>query len=97
MSIDEKSKQKTIALISALIPDAKIYLFGSRATGRAIQGSDVDIALDTGKPLVRADVGEVRDVLNETYMPYKFDVVDMHSVSLEMQKMIIKERIIWKN
>jgi len=31
--LDEKTKNKIIAVISALIPDAHIYLFGSRARG----------------------------------------------------------------
>jgi len=43
--IDEKTKTKVIALISALIPKAKIYLFGSRATGKFSQWSDIDLEL----------------------------------------------------
>jgi len=97
MSISEEDKNKIIRLITALQPDVKIYLFGSQATGTATRGSDVDIALDAGKKMVRVAVGEVRDVLNETNIPYKFDIVDFHGVSENMQKMILKYGILWKS
>ena len=97
MSINETYKQKIINLIIALQPQAKIYLFGSQATGKRVHGSDIDIALDTGKPLKRSDVGEIRDILNTTNIPYKIDVVDFRSVPEEMRKMILKEGILWKS
>jgi Nucleotidyltransferase domain. len=96
-SLDEKYKRKIINLIIALEPRAKIYLFGSQASGTQIQGSDIDIAIDTGKPMRRADVGEILDILNETNIPYKFDVVDLHAVPEKMQETIKKEGILWKS
>jgi len=94
--IDKQTKQKIIALISALIPNAKIYLFGSRARGTHASRSDIDIALDAGQELKPVAVGEVIDVLAGTDIPYKIEVVDFHSVSEEMKKSIIDEGILWK-
>ena len=96
MDITEEEKRKIIALISALQPHVKIYLFGSRARGDYSRGSDVDIALDGGRRIERVDVGEVRDVLNETNMLFKFDVVDFHAVQESMRGFILKEGILWK-
>jgi len=96
-NIDKKTKQKIIALISALIPEAKIYLFGSRATGKHTQWSDIDIAIDVGKKLDRALVGEVINVVAGTDIVYKVEIVDVHSVSEDMRKSILEERVIWKN
>lgn len=48
-TIDEKTKHKIIAVISALMPDVKIYLFGSRARGTNSRTADIDIALDGGE------------------------------------------------
>ena len=100
--IDKSYQQKIRDLIVALHPHVKIYLFGSQATGSQatgaqVHGSDIDIALDAGKPMNRAEVGEVREVLNATDIPYKIDVVDFHSVPEAMQKMILKEGIVWKS
>lgn len=96
-TIDTSYQQKIIHLIIALHPEVKIYLFGSQATGTQVHGSDIDIALDAGKPMNRAEVGEVREILNATDIPYKIDVVDFHNVPEAMQKMILKEGIVWKS
>ncbi len=49
--ITELLKDKVVAVISALVPHAKIYLFGSRARGTAGERSDIDLALDAGEKL----------------------------------------------
>jgi predicted nucleotidyltransferase len=94
--IDEKIKKKIIAVISALIPEAKIYLYGSRARGTHGEWSDIDLALDAEKPLNKLDVGEVRDVMVELNIPYKVDVVDIHNISDQLKKEILRDKIIWK-
>lgn len=90
-------QRKIIGVISGVMPDAKIYLFGSRARGSNQKSSDIDIALDTGVQLERIEVGEIRDMLNASNIPYKIDVVDFNNIPEPMQENIIKERIIWKS
>ena len=92
--IDEKIKKKIISIVSGLLPQTKILLFGSRATGRFREGSDIDIALDAGKPLEFFDVCEVRNLLEASYIPYKVDVVDLHSVSQEMRDAITRDGVL---
>jgi len=94
--IDEQIKDKIIALISALLPEAKIYLFGSRARGTHGRRSDIDIAVDTGQKLPIAVVDEIKSVLEATNMMYTVDVLDFNSVRAEMRQSILEERIIWK-
>src|SRR5205085_11964920 len=38
-------------LAADLPPDAVVWVFGSRATGRARRYSDLDLAIDAGRPL----------------------------------------------
>jgi len=95
--IDEKSKEKIVAVISALFPDAKIYLFGSRATGKFGHGSDIDIAIDAGVALERVDVGEARDMFGESNIPFKIDVVDLNRISQDMKDTILEKGILWKS
>ena len=94
--LDEKIKDKIIAVISALIPEARIYLFGSRARGTNGKYADIDITLDAGKPLSAVDVDEVKSMFQESNIMYKIDVVDIYQVSELMRNQILKERIIWK-
>lgn len=56
------------------------FLFGSRAKGNFKPGSDVDLALK-GKNLDFETVSKISYILNEeTLMPYKFDVINYHSI-----------------
>jgi predicted nucleotidyltransferase len=95
-SIPEEDKHKIIALISALIPEAKIYLFGSRARNTNSEWSDIDIALDAGTRLPKLTVSEIRDIMEATNLPYKVDIVDFHAVYEALQQAILKDRILWK-
>lgn len=94
-NLDEKVKTKIIRIIQAITPDADIYLFGSRATGQHRERSDIDIALDAGEPIDPMDVGEVKDLLEASNIPYSFDVVDMHAVGQELKENILSERVVW--
>ena len=96
-SITEPQKRKIIALIHAIIPNAKIILFGSQARGTQFVESDIDIAVDTGRALKIDALGELMGVLEGTNLPYSIDIVDLHTVSDAMQTSIKQEGIIWIN
>lgn len=95
--IEPEVKEKIIRLITALLPDAKIYLFGSQATGEARHYSDIDIAIDAGKPLPNVVTYEIKSVLEAAHILYKFDIVDFNKVGNDMKESILRERVIWKN
>jgi len=94
--LDNKVQKKIIDLVSALVPQAKIYLYGSRARGTNDEWSDIDIALDAGDKLSNTIIDEVKSVLDATNLPYKFDVVDFNRVSSDMQESIKRDRKVWK-
>ena len=55
-------------------------IFGSRAKGNYKLGSDVDLALK-GEPLSQHIVNKISFTLNEeTNMPYRFDVLNFHTL-----------------
>lgn len=95
-SISKETKDKIIAIISALVPEAKIYLFGSRARKTHSRSSDIDIALDAGKALSRAAVDELTSIFSATNIMERIDVVDIHQISQEMRDSITQEGIVWK-
>ena len=94
--LDNAIKTKIIRVIEALMPSVKIYLFGSRAAGKHQERSDIDIALDAGKELALVDVGEIKNMLNESNIPYQIDIVDIHAVSPQMKANILTKGIPWK-
>ena len=70
--------EKEIMTLSELFQQVptiqKAVLFGSRAMGKHRHNSDVDIVL-YGNQLVYADVLRVKVKIEETTLPYMFDVI----------------------
>ena len=73
-------------------PD-RVYLFGSWARGTQHRGSDVDIAIDGGS---RGRIGALRELLEESTIPYRVDVVDMRFASDSLREHIRKDGVAWK-
>lgn len=94
--LEDTIKEKIIRILVALFPHAKIYLFGSRATGKNQPLSDIDIAIDAGKQLPIEDIDEANAIMVELNIPYKVDIVDFHHIPSTMQDLIKKEKVIWK-
>ncbi|MBR3623798.1 MAG: nucleotidyltransferase domain-containing protein [Selenomonadaceae bacterium] len=76
---------------------AKIYLFGSWAKGTAHRGSDVDIAIDADETQNPSKISELRELLEESTIPYSVDVVDMRFASESIIDEIKKYGVVWKN
>ncbi|HEV2917243.1 MAG TPA: nucleotidyltransferase domain-containing protein [Candidatus Babeliales bacterium] len=93
--ISQEQKTKIIRLIHAIIPDCRIILFGSFARNTQGNGSDIDLALDAKRKLTISELGEVKGVLENSYLPYSFDIVDIHTISASMQESIKQEGVIW--
>jgi len=76
--------------------NVKTWLFGSRATGTARSFSDIDIALDAGaKPVSRELLVRLSCALEESHIPFRVDIVDMHSVNPAVRESIIREGQLW--
>lgn len=97
MNLETEIKEKIIGLLTTLFPDAKIYLFGSRATGVNQKYSDIDIAIDNKTQIPLIDIDEANSIMEALNIPYKVDIVDFNHVSEIMRNSIIKEGILWKN
>lgn len=89
-------KKIIIPIISKHLPQAKVILYGSRARAEDKPGSDIDIALDEGKKVESTKISAIVSELEESLLPIKFDIVDLHAVSQEMQHEILKDGVIWK-
>jgi len=95
--INDATKQKIINIISALLPNASIYLFGSRARGSYQKGSDVDIALEENGPIDFVVIGELNSLFEASNIIHRIQVVDINAVSEKMRENILKDKIIWKH
>lgn len=75
---------------------AEIYLFGSWAKNKQQKSSDVDIAIEYNAESNRAKISTLREILEESDIPYSVDVVDLQFVSKELRAEIKKDGVQWK-
>ena len=76
-----------------LPPAAKSWVFGSRATGRARRYSDLDLAIDAGRPLTLDETASLADAFSESDLTYRVDVVDWRAIDSRFRRIIAKERV----
>lgn len=74
--------------------DAKVWVFGSRARKTAKKFSDLDLAIDTGKPLSLELLAKLAEEFEESALPYKVDIVDWATIDDLFRKKIEQERVV---
>jgi predicted nucleotidyltransferase len=89
-------QEKIIKVIEIFFPDATIYLFGSRVKDNYKETSDIDIAIDAGKPMSMTERGQINSMLDALNIPQNIDVVDFHRAPQALKDSIVREGIIWK-
>ncbi len=95
MAIPERYKDQLLLVIQKYLPHCKVYLFGSRATGKEASGSDIDLALDIGSIIPRKTMFKMLDDIEETTIPVNVDLVDLQTTSGEFKENILAEGILW--
>ena len=72
---------------------AKVWVFGSRASGRARRFSDLDLAIDAGRPLTLDEAASLADAFSESDLSYRVDVVDWCAIDDRFRRIIAQGRV----
>ena len=83
--LDANDMSEIRAILAAHPEIESAVLYGSRATGRFKPGSDIDLML-TGKNLTDQVVLDVRIELDDSDVPYMFDIVAENEIKDENLK-----------
>ncbi len=75
--------------------DAKVWVFGSRATGKTRRASDLDLAVDAGRPLMLTETARLSESFDEAPLPFAVDVVDLQSISEAFKSSIAPSMLVW--
>ncbi len=73
---------------------AQVWIFGSRATGKYVQFSDVDILYEVSSQLPSGFIFEIKSNIEESHFPYKVDLVERSKVADSYKKKIESEKIL---
>lgn len=82
------------SILSAQLPGARVWAFGSRVQGRAKRFSDLDLAVEDEKALDLHQLYALKDAFSESDLPIKVDVLDLKSISPEFRRIVENERVV---
>ena len=94
--IDLAPDQRRLVLdiLGANLPQGtKTWVFGSRATGRARRYSDLDLAIDAGRPLTLDEIARLSEAFSDSDLPYRVDFLDWHDINDRWRETIVAERV----
>ena len=74
---------------------AKVFLFGSWATGRADRLSDIDVGILPLTLLSPALFATIRECLEDSDIPFRVDVVDLSEVDEDFRARVLREGTLW--
>ena len=75
----------------------QVFLYGSRALNTAGKSSDVDIALFSKEKLPLDFIANLRELIEESTIPYQVDLIDLNEVDDNFRKVVLKEAILWND
>lgn len=81
------------AILQKHAPNARFFIFGSRATGRHKPFSDLDLAIDNCTPLESSLLFKIKDEFEESNLPIRVDVLDIHAISDDFKDLIQKDAV----
>jgi predicted nucleotidyltransferase len=86
-------RQLVLDILRAHLPqNTKVWVFGSRATGRARPYSDLDLAIDAGRRLTLDETARLAEAFSDSDLPYRVDLVDWHDIDDRWRRTIAAER-----
>ncbi len=80
-------------IIAQVIPGAKVWVFGSRATGKARPFSDLDLLLTQPPKLNWAQRAALRDGFEASRLPFRVDVIECAGLAPGVAGRIWTERV----
>lgn len=93
--LDKIIEKKVKEVVFSVIPskEIKVFIFGSRATGNASRFSDIDLGIKGSAPISGVRIAEIKELFEDSNLPFKVDVVDFSRVSKKFSDVATKRII----
>jgi len=80
------------------LPDAQVWLFGSRATAKALRRSDFDLAVLMGSETPESALTDFTETIKaDPEIIYPVDIVDLRTATPSLRNEIQRNGILWTN
>jgi predicted nucleotidyltransferase len=78
-------------ILAEIVPDAKVSVFGSRATGSAKEHSDLDLLIKEKSIIEKSTMRKLKSAFEKSDLPFRVDVVDWAATKKNFRKIIEKK------
>ena len=79
IDLPPEHRAQVLEIIRSRLPHARVWVYGSRARGRARRYSDLDLMLDDGgKPITDSVMGNLDEDFDESNLPI---IVELHDLA----------------
>ncbi len=79
IDLPAEHRSQVLDIIRRRLPEARVWVYGSRAKGRARRYSDLDLMLDDqGRPISAAVMGNLDEDFDESDLPI---IVELHDLA----------------
>ncbi len=93
ISISPEQLEIVRSILARVVPQADVWVFGSRTRASSKEYSDLDLALKTPEALSIDLHAELSEAFCESDLPWKVDIVDVNRVSEAFRAVIERDKI----
>src|SRR5436853_1784007 len=94
LDVPAEHREIIVAILAANLPaGSSVWVFGSRASGRARRYSDLDLAIDAGRPLTLDETAILAEAFSDSDLPYRVDIIDWRAIGGGFRKIIAEARV----
>ena len=72
------------------MPVLELIFFGSRVAGNERRNSDLDVAVDAGRPLTLAELSRLREAFEESHLSVRVDLSDVRALRPEFRAVALR-------
>ncbi len=93
IALEDAERGIMLAILNAALPPGvTVGVFGSRAAGEPRRYSDLDLAIDAGRSLTLDETVALADAFEQSHLPWRVDLIDLHAVSADFRRLIERDR-----
>jgi uncharacterized protein len=90
--LDDSHRALVRRILDAELPDAEVFVFGSRATGQARPFSDLDLLVQRPVHLSLDQQARLRDAFETSVLPFRVDIVERSGLAPAFAERVERER-----
>ena len=92
IDLPEPHRKQVLAIIRARLPDARVWVYGSRAKGGARRYSDLDLMLDDrGREIPWSVLGNLDEDFDESSLPIIVELHDLEATDARFLERVRKD------